>query len=64
VAPVVTLYYHITTAGISLLRKSDEAKDEEDWENYVADIHPWNYWNQAIATRSSGVQTTDGDWQM
>lgn len=59
VSPVVTVYYHITGQGISLLKKSEEEPmevegqaKEDDWDDYVADIHPWNYWNNTISTRT------------
>lgn len=33
---------------------------EDDWDDYVADIHPWNYWNNTISTRTDNPGANPG----
>jgi hypothetical protein len=54
---VVTLFYYISPSGLTLLKRQQEEteaaalNDGENWDAYVSEIHPWNYWNQAISTK-------------
>lgn len=67
VSPVVTLFYYISPSGMNLLKRQQEDTEVaadgegENWDVYVSEIHPWNYWNQAISTKPTDANFKAGE---
>lgn len=62
VSPVVTLIYFISQEGLTLLKRPQPTDNEaEEWDLYVSEIHPWNYWNQAISTKPTDTNFNPGE---